>query len=299
MTTEAQVAANRLNAQKSTGPRTPGGKAISARNAIKHGLLGEQIVVEGEDRNHFGFHREQMMRYLAPIGEVELTLSERLVGLSWRLQRVERLQVQGFEVLCAKALEATADEQADDKLTLGRIIVKDFAETRILDKLLMYERRIEHSFCRILKEVRREHLYQNMEARTQDDGNKQVLLERFMLKVGPPTPTAVLHMEPGIARWVEPEELFHKGPEDPEELWEKVASGECEISDASRMLRASNGAPGTAVEVGGTPPLLPELLRQTKRAPSKAGAIQQVLNPARPKDSRPAGMNVGVSGDNE
>ena len=110
MTTEAQVAANRLNAQKSTGPRTPEGKAIVARNAVKHGLLGEQIVVEGEDRLKFAYHRDEMMRSLTPVGEVEITLAERLVGLSWRLQRIERLQVQAFETLCAGAAEGLADE---------------------------------------------------------------------------------------------------------------------------------------------------------------------------------------------
>ena len=96
MTTEAQVTANRLNAQKSTGPRTPEGKAISARNAIKHGLLGEQIVVEGEDRARFARHHDAMLRALVPVEEVEVTLAERLIGLSWRLQRVQRLQVQAF-----------------------------------------------------------------------------------------------------------------------------------------------------------------------------------------------------------
>lgn len=40
MTTERQVAANRENARKSTGPRTPEGKAASSRSARKHGLTG-------------------------------------------------------------------------------------------------------------------------------------------------------------------------------------------------------------------------------------------------------------------
>jgi hypothetical protein len=39
MATDAQVAANRLNAQESTGPRTTEGKAVVAQNAVKHGLL--------------------------------------------------------------------------------------------------------------------------------------------------------------------------------------------------------------------------------------------------------------------
>jgi hypothetical protein len=45
----AKVQANRRNAQESTGPRTPGGKARSsaaADNALKHCLLARQIVLE-------------------------------------------------------------------------------------------------------------------------------------------------------------------------------------------------------------------------------------------------------------
>ncbi len=48
MTTEAQVAANRLNAQKSTGPRTPEGKGVVSQNAVKHGLLAREGVLRGK-----------------------------------------------------------------------------------------------------------------------------------------------------------------------------------------------------------------------------------------------------------
>ncbi|MFC1737810.1 hypothetical protein ACFL1G_02025 [Planctomycetota bacterium] len=50
MSTEAQILANRRNAQKSTGPRTPRGKAIVSQNAITHGLSARQAVISSESR---------------------------------------------------------------------------------------------------------------------------------------------------------------------------------------------------------------------------------------------------------
>ena len=38
MATERQIAANRANAKKSTGPKTAAGKLRSSRNAYRHGL---------------------------------------------------------------------------------------------------------------------------------------------------------------------------------------------------------------------------------------------------------------------
>ena len=38
MATEKQIAANRANAKRSTGPKTARGKMVSSRNAYRHGL---------------------------------------------------------------------------------------------------------------------------------------------------------------------------------------------------------------------------------------------------------------------
>jgi hypothetical protein len=101
MTSEAQVLANRLNAQKSTGPRTTEGKAAVSQNAVKHGLSARLDVIKGEDQAEFDLHREAMLGELAPVGSMESMLAERVVSLSWRLKRVERIQNEVFDALLA------------------------------------------------------------------------------------------------------------------------------------------------------------------------------------------------------
>ncbi|MBN2133328.1 MAG: hypothetical protein JW741_27770, partial [Sedimentisphaerales bacterium] len=102
MATQAQIQANRSNAQKSTGPRTTDGKAAVSQNALKHGLCAERTVIAGEDLGEFEFYRDRMLGELTPDGEVESMLAERVVSLSWRLRRTERAQNEAFDALLAK-----------------------------------------------------------------------------------------------------------------------------------------------------------------------------------------------------
>ena len=53
MTSQKQIAANRRNAAKSTGPKTAEGKQVTRLNALKHGLQAEHVVIPGEDPEEF------------------------------------------------------------------------------------------------------------------------------------------------------------------------------------------------------------------------------------------------------
>jgi len=173
MASEAQVLANRANALKSTGPRTGAGKAIACRNAVKHGLTGGPDVIRSEDQGAFDAHRERMLGELAPVGSIESALAERVVSLSWRLKRVGRMQNETIDTLItgahrsalSKRFESmmpkivgqagTESTDRDGDLTLGCMAARDFANHRVLDRLLMYERRIESSLYRSLLELQR------------------------------------------------------------------------------------------------------------------------------------------------
>jgi hypothetical protein len=185
MASDAQVAANRINAQKSTGPRTAEGKAVVSQNALKHGLLAREAVIRGEDPGEFEFYRDRMLGELAPVGMTESALAERAVGLSWRLRRAERVQNEVFDTLYSdqtdnplakltqsmlpKHLARPQVSEDGRDLTLGRVVVKDFANSRVLDRLLMYERRIEHSLFRTMAELQRLRLLRELEAPTRSD----------------------------------------------------------------------------------------------------------------------------------
>ena len=92
MATEAQISANRRNAQNSTGPKTEEGKARSSRNAEKHGLTARWTVIAGEADDEFtGLLASNEDRF-DPQGELEADLVRQLAVTQFRLARAARLE---------------------------------------------------------------------------------------------------------------------------------------------------------------------------------------------------------------
>lgn len=88
---EAQIEANRRNAQHSTGPKSTEGKAASSMNALKHAVLARQILVHGreidESTNEFKNFCAEYHDHLAPVGPLEEMLVDQIVSINWRLRR--------------------------------------------------------------------------------------------------------------------------------------------------------------------------------------------------------------------
>lgn len=88
--TPRKLAANRANAKKSTGPRTPCGKERSSMNALTHGMFSQRIVLPDESPAHFARFRDALLDFFLPHGIDELVFCEQIVSLSWRLRRLQR-----------------------------------------------------------------------------------------------------------------------------------------------------------------------------------------------------------------
>ena len=94
MSTAAQILANRVNAQHSTGPVTAAGIENCKHNATKHGLSGKQIVVKGEDFAAYVELHASLIDTYRPANELEAMLVESIAQSYWRLQRAERVEAQ-------------------------------------------------------------------------------------------------------------------------------------------------------------------------------------------------------------
>ena len=84
MTSDKQIQANRQNAQKSTGPKTPEGKAAVRHNSLKHGLLSKEVLLPREDEAALKELSERLGAELQPVGELESLLVDRIVAATWR-----------------------------------------------------------------------------------------------------------------------------------------------------------------------------------------------------------------------
>jgi hypothetical protein len=86
-----QIAANRRNAQKSTGPKTKEGRAISGKNALKHGILSREVLVRGlnlkESRREFAALQKRLWDHLKPEGPMEEMMVDQILTAQWRLRR--------------------------------------------------------------------------------------------------------------------------------------------------------------------------------------------------------------------
>ena len=194
MTTKKQIEANRQNATKSTGPKTPEGKTLSSTNATKHGLLSKQVLLPSESEEEFEELSQGLREDLKPVGALETRLVEDIAADFWRLSRSRRIeagvlawvryeiewerargQAKEYEKLLLKGLDfpgiTIVNKQAHDKAmkaakkakslqeqelpTLGLAFLKDAEGANALSKVSRYEALISRAVYRALHELQR------------------------------------------------------------------------------------------------------------------------------------------------
>ncbi|WP_426527668.1 hypothetical protein [Bradyrhizobium sp. McL0615] len=109
MTSLRQIASNRRNAQKSTGPKTQDGKARSSQNAVRHGLTAETVIGPLEDpADYQAFEQAVTTAYDAETA-VERELVLRLASLLWRLRRATSVETGLLQIQCETSTASDPD----------------------------------------------------------------------------------------------------------------------------------------------------------------------------------------------
>ena len=161
MTTDKQLQANKENA-KLGGVKTSEGKDISKLNALKHGLLSDEILLKGENEQSLTELGKQIKQSLKPVGELEMLLVDRIVANFWRLRRVMEVEKAAMEW-------EKYDEGVDINFNFGgypkdedlekaqkeRKQIRNMIANNNTEQILRYETTIERSIYRALHELQR------------------------------------------------------------------------------------------------------------------------------------------------
>jgi hypothetical protein len=113
MTSDRKAEANRQNALKSTGPKTLESKTAVRLNAVKHGLLSDQVLLPDEDEDALRELSERLRAELQPEGELENLLVDRITAATWRLRRLGRVEAGIFTFELYAELAERAQHEAN------------------------------------------------------------------------------------------------------------------------------------------------------------------------------------------
>lgn len=80
------------NGTKSQGPTSPEGKARSARNAEKHGIYANAVLLNHESQEAFAALREHYYQRFLPVTQPEADLVDQLIAATWRLRRIAAVE---------------------------------------------------------------------------------------------------------------------------------------------------------------------------------------------------------------
>jgi len=164
-----KIEANRRNALRSTGPRTPRGKKTVAKNALKHGFFSKWLLVahpDGkEDPNEYADLCAALREHYRPNSFLEELWLEKIAVWSWRLRRLIRFESGQIALALAEHsqdIKQSSTELAEfESAPLSSPEIDSMTDHLFLpskeelDKLLRYEAMINRQLNHAIAELER------------------------------------------------------------------------------------------------------------------------------------------------
>jgi hypothetical protein len=109
MASQKQLEANRVNATKSTGPRSTQGKARSSMNALRSGIDAESQIIRGEKVANLEALAADYYTRFHPTTPEQRMLVDTLIDAEWLLRRFRKVEAQLWEKEALSAYKPNQD----------------------------------------------------------------------------------------------------------------------------------------------------------------------------------------------
>ena len=166
MSATAKALANRTNAQSSTGPRTPEGRAAVRLNAVAHGLTSKTVVLPHESVEEYQQVHQGLVDSYNPANDREKLLVEQIAQAFWRLQRCYGVERAFLENRIA------ASEETDPDAAMANLFI-DKAEAGRMRLLMRYITTAERAHNKALADL------QKAQAERRKQEREQAAMEEF------------------------------------------------------------------------------------------------------------------------
>jgi hypothetical protein len=177
MSSQARQEANRANAQHSTGPTSPEGKAASSRNAVNQGLTAQPNTLfasDTETQNNFAQHIQKLRKDCLPEGALEEETFRRYAFATFQITRAQALELQAQDRWINEPsdqiwfvqmerfikLGALQERRADKSLNELRRLQRDrFAALEVQGEIYAYGKEVTFSKVLPIADLRTTNLY--------------------------------------------------------------------------------------------------------------------------------------------
>jgi len=152
MTSEKQIAANRINAQSSTGPKRPETKAKTRLNAMRDGITGQVITLSEEDAPVFEALKAELIADLAPKTVMELRLANSIAWDTWRLDHLRAVEMNMY-ALGTQDTETTDNWDTPELDTAFSSVVTFEKQSARFALMSIYEQRLNRTIHKNMEKL--------------------------------------------------------------------------------------------------------------------------------------------------
>jgi hypothetical protein len=153
MATEAQMIANKANAQHCQGPTSEAGKSRSSLNAVTTGLTARTVLLSSEDAVIYQAHIDRYFAKYQPANEDEHDLAQLIADTKWRLLRIAPLEENIYSVgrdACSHLVSHEKDPKKREGALLAHIYL---TYKKDLTNIALQERRLNNQVDKAIAQL--------------------------------------------------------------------------------------------------------------------------------------------------